>query len=124
MLIGQLCKEAGVSRELVRHYESMGLLVTTPRVAGSRTYREFSADSPNRIRIIKQAQAIGFTLKEVEPLLNAFMSQDLTRAEALSVLDEKLERIERIIQDALEAKATLLSQIETIRAKDGSGCLK
>lgn len=47
MRIGELCNEAGVSKELVRHYESLGLISSLPIQAGSRTYREFDEHALN-----------------------------------------------------------------------------
>lgn len=68
MTIGQLAKEAGVNIETVRFYERCRLL--TPSSRKSSGYRIYTPAELRRLRFIKQAQTWGFSLHEVEELLN------------------------------------------------------
>ena len=65
--IGDIAAEAGVSVDALRFYERRGLL----RPAGRRAsgYREYSRESVRLVRFIRRAQALGFTLAEVEELV-------------------------------------------------------
>ena len=63
MRIGELCRQAGVSKELVRHYESLGLISSSPVQAGSRVYREFDEQALNRLYLIQKAKKYGFNAK-------------------------------------------------------------
>ena len=66
--IGQLAKAAGINVETIRYYERRGLILQPEKPAeGFRSYPE---DTFNRIRFIKRAQELGFSLDEVEILLN------------------------------------------------------
>lgn len=65
--IGELAKQAGVNIETVRYYERRGLLVAPPRTGGG--YRQYEPEAVGRLRFIKRAQRLGFTLHEVEELL-------------------------------------------------------
>jgi DNA-binding transcriptional MerR regulator len=65
--IGDLAAQTGVTVEALRYYEQRGLV----RPSGRRTsgYREYPADSVKLVRFIKRAQGLGFTLAEVEELV-------------------------------------------------------
>ena len=64
---GELAKQAGVNVETLRVYERKGILPQPPRRASG--YREYPPDAVDRIRFIKRAQELGFTLKEIKELL-------------------------------------------------------
>lgn len=64
MYIGELAKRAGATPKAIRLYESMGLL---GRVARMGAYRVYSDKHVTQVRLIKQAQAMGFKLAEVAP---------------------------------------------------------
>lgn len=63
-----LAREAGVNQQTVRYYERRGLIPPPPRTGSG--YREFPPDTIRRVRFIKQAQALGFTLREIQGLLD------------------------------------------------------
>lgn len=67
LTIGKLAKAAGVNLETVRFYERQGLLPKPART--SVGYRAFTPDMVRRIRFIKRAQILGFTLAEIKDLL-------------------------------------------------------
>jgi MerR family copper efflux transcriptional regulator len=64
---GKLATEGGVNLETVRYYERRGLLPKPPRTPAG--YRTFDAEAVRRLRFIKQAQALGFSLREIRELL-------------------------------------------------------
>ncbi|MGC7103050.1 MerR family transcriptional regulator [Amycolatopsis lurida] len=68
MRTGELAEQAGVNPQTLRYYERRGLL-TPPRRSASG-YREYPAETLVRLRFIKRAQALGFSLDEAEALLH------------------------------------------------------
>jgi hypothetical protein len=64
LTIGRLAKQAGVNLETVRFYERRGLLPKPPRTASG--YRLFPADAARRLRFIRRAQELGFSLQRSE----------------------------------------------------------
>jgi MerR family transcriptional regulator, Zn(II)-responsive regulator of zntA len=65
--IGEVAKATGVTPEALRYYEQQGLLPPLFRsAAGARRYTE---DAVSRVRFIKQAQAGGLTLKDIQVLV-------------------------------------------------------
>ena len=66
LTIGKVARCAGVGIETVRFYEREGLIAEPPR--GSSGYRQYPADTVSRIRFIRRAKELGFSLKEVQDL--------------------------------------------------------
>lgn len=67
LTIGRLAKTAQVNIETIRHYQRIGLLVEPEKpLAGFRHYPKNTID---RLRFIKRAQCLGFSLKEISQLL-------------------------------------------------------
>jgi len=67
MTVGQLARRAGVHIETVRYYERRGLLPEPERTDSG--YRRYEPEAVARLRFVKRAQGLGFTLHEVEELL-------------------------------------------------------
>ncbi len=98
---GQLAEGAGVGIETIRYYERQGLL---PSPARSRSgYRRFPAEAVDRLRFIRQAQHLGFSLKEIQELLclridpEASCSEVCQRAQAkIGEIEERLRGLQRM----------------------------
>lgn len=67
LTIGQLAAAANVNLQTIRYYERRGI-VTAPRRTASG-YRQYAHDAVSRLRFIKHAQELGFSLKEIQQLL-------------------------------------------------------
>ncbi|HYO81798.1 MAG TPA: MerR family DNA-binding protein [Bryobacteraceae bacterium] len=72
--IGQVAELGGVNLQTVRYYEREKLLPEPPRLASG--YRVFSDDAVRRVRFIKRAQELGFTLAEIRELLSLRVDPD------------------------------------------------
>ena len=106
MTIGQLATRAGVNVETVRYYERRGLVVSPNRTAAG--YRQFSDDAVSRILFIKRAQELGFSLNEIQELLELRIDRGEACGEVeekardkMALVDEKIERLEKM-KGALE----------------------
>jgi len=64
---GELAAQAGVSTDTLRHYERKGLI--PPPRRSQNNYREYSAQSLERVRLVRRALAVGFTLDELTRIL-------------------------------------------------------
>jgi DNA-binding transcriptional MerR regulator len=69
MWIGTVAKRAGVGVETVRFYEREGL-IDKPAKPVNGGYRSYLPEIVDRIRLIRQAQSLGFSLKEIDDLLS------------------------------------------------------
>ena len=112
--IGQLSKMASVNVQTVRYYERRNLLQPTDRKTSG--YRVYSGDALRRLRFIKNAQALGFTLREVTDLLNLRVSS-VARCGTIQVKAQaKLRQVEAKTRDLLALSRALKSLIRTCRA--------
>lgn len=105
--IGEVAGLAGVNIQTLRFYERRGLLAEPPRRASG--YREYPPESVRRVLFIKRAQELGFTLAEVEEILQLRDDPSIpcrrvrSRAEAkISDIDQKLRRL-KAMRSALAA---------------------
>ena len=100
MTIGQLAERAGVNVETVRYYERRGLLPEPARTDAG--YRSYEPEAVARLRFIKRAQGLGFTLHEIEDLL-ALRVRDGDTCEAVG--DKTREKIVLVRQKIRELQA-------------------
>jgi len=117
--IGWVAKEAGVNAQTVLYYERRGLLPAPSRAMNG--YRVFNDASVRRIRFIKRAQELGFTLKQVEALLMLQDDKDASCAEVSVMAANHLEDIETKILDLERMKRALVPLVEACPKK---GALK
>jgi MerR family transcriptional regulator, copper efflux regulator len=102
LTIGRVAKLSGVGVETIRYYQREGIL-KEPARSESGTFREYSVDVIRRIRFIKRAQELGFSLREIVELLNLRSSGRSTcgtvkERASLKILevDQKIEDLQRI----------------------------
>ena len=92
LLIGQLAASAGIKPDSVRFYERTGLLPKPRRSpAGYRVYDERAV---SRLRFIKKAQALGFSLDEIFRILNLRQRGDSACHSVLKIAEATLEETE------------------------------
>jgi MerR family copper efflux transcriptional regulator len=68
LTIGEVAEQAGVHIETLRYYERRGLVERPPRSASN--YRVYPEDAVRRVRFIKRAQELGFSLNDIKALLS------------------------------------------------------
>src|SRR5436305_373863 len=92
LTIGRLAQEVGINLETVRFYERKGLLPKPPRSTSG--YRLFPVDTARRLRFIKRAQELGFSLSEIRELLMLRLSSRTTSTEIRKRAEAKIADIE------------------------------
>jgi MerR family mercuric resistance operon transcriptional regulator len=119
LTIGKVAREAGIGVETVRFYERQGLLeVPARRQSG---YRQYTPDAIARLRFIRQAQRLGFTLREIKELLALRLDPQATRAHVREQAAAKIADIDRRISELKRMKKALKPLVE---ACDGHGRLE
>lgn len=104
--IGQVARRAGIGVEAVRFYERQGLIEEPPRSGAG--YREYPETVVSRIRFIKRAKELGFTLKEIKELLSLRLDPTTTCADAKSRAEAKIADIEARIRSLRRMKKALV----------------
>jgi DNA-binding transcriptional MerR regulator len=96
MRIGQLASEIGISPQAVRFYERSGLLPEPGRTASG--YRRYGADAVKRLRFIRQAKDLGFTLNEISSMLRMHDAGHAPCEEVIAIAQRHLDEVEAEIQ--------------------------
>ncbi|MEX0769905.1 MAG: MerR family transcriptional regulator [Balneolaceae bacterium] len=116
--IGKTARLAGVNKETIRYYERRNLIQEPDRMDSG--YRLFSQRHVDQIRFIKRAQELGFTLSEIEDLLNLKMDEGTTCSEIKREAEQKYQDVMSKIEDLQRIKATLTGLIDSC---SGSGSI-
>jgi MerR family mercuric resistance operon transcriptional regulator len=115
LTISRLARLGGVNLETIRYYEREGLLQRPPRTGAG--YRIFPNDAARRLRFIKRAQQLGFSLTEIRELLTLRLKPGTKRDQIRARAEAKISDIEQKIQ-TLAAMKRALAQLTT----QCSGC--
>ncbi|MEO7971315.1 MAG: heavy metal-responsive transcriptional regulator [bacterium] len=95
--IGELAKAAGVSADTLRHYERKGVLGKPHR--GPNGYRHYPRAALDRVRMVRQALAMGFTLDELSRVLKIRDNGGAPCRQVRELATEKLSGIERQLSE-------------------------
>ena len=118
MQIGRLARHAGVAIDTVRYYERQGLLPAPKRRASG--YRVYGAGDIARLRFIRRAKDMGFSLQEIADLLRLSEDRHADRAHVRALAEQRLDDIDRRLLD-LQAMRNSLKQL--VGACSGHGTL-
>lgn len=112
----QLAKQIGVHTETLRYYERQGVIPEPERTpSGHRIYTQLDVE---RVRFIKRAQELGFSLKEIAELLSLRVDSETTCADIQERALLKVRTIEEKIRDLTKIKSVLSDLAESCK---GSG---
>jgi MerR family copper efflux transcriptional regulator len=112
LTIGQVARQAGVGVETVRFYEREGLLAEPQRRPSG--YRQYGEEVVARLRFIRRAKELGFTLKEIAELLSLRLDPDAKPADVKRRAEAKLADI--------EAKVRTLRRMQKALSKLTAAC--
>lgn len=114
--IGKLAKACDVSVEAIRYYERERLLDAPSRTTSG--YRQYSESAVRRLRFIRRAKALGFTLSEIRNLLAISDNKEGGMSEVKTLTEEKISLIAERIKD-LQRIQTALSHLSSLCSGDG-----
>jgi len=107
----KLAHEGGVNVETIRYYERHGLLPRPPRTHSG--YRVFSDDAVTRLRFIKHAQALGFSLNEIKDLLRLRVRPGSSCSDVREKAEAKIADVDRKIRHLRAIKKALVQMAAT-----------
>lgn len=117
--IGELSRQTSCNIETVRYYERIGL---TPKATRRGRYRCYGATDVLRLRFVRRARELGFTLDEIRALLGIAAEGEVACAEAREIAASHLHSVRARLADLQRMERVL---DETVRACDGgdsAGC--
>lgn len=106
--IGQVAREAGVPIDTVRYYERVGIIPPPPRRPSG--YRSYPTTTPRRVRFVKRAQELGFSLKEIGELLELRISDEASCGQVQEAAQRKIAEVDKKIA-RLQAIRAVLSEL-------------
>lgn len=120
MTIGKAARDAGVGVETIRFYERKGL-IDRPRKPQSGGYRIYSNETVVRVRFIRQAQQLGFSLREIDDLLSLKTSPG---ADCNDVRARAIEKREEIVRKLGQLRSMKGALDDLIDACPGRGAVR
>ncbi len=97
LTIGKLASAAGVNAQTIRYYERSGLVPAPQRTPAG--YRQFGPDELRRLRFIRRAQGLGFSLTEIRELLGLRVHEPRSCGAVARRVEEKVDATERKIRE-------------------------
>ena len=117
MTRGEVAEKAGVNPETLRYYEREELIPTPRRSDGG--FRLYDDSYVDRLRFIKRAKDLGFTLAEVKGLLNLRVDDDAMCQDVKAQAEDKLEDVEEKIRDLQRIRDALTRLAEACTGGSG-----
>ncbi|MDH0029887.1 MULTISPECIES: MerR family transcriptional regulator [unclassified Acinetobacter] len=113
MLIGELAKQAQLSRDTIRFYEKMQLIQSITRNNG---YKDYPEQTLQQLQLIRSAKNLGFSLGEIQQILEMTAQDEIPAIQVQGIFQEKLNMIDE--------KIAQLHQIRTMlsRFTQGEAC--
>ena len=115
LTIGQVAEAAEVNIQTIRYYERRGLFPEPRR--SSSGYRQYTEDAVGRIRFIKQAQELGFSLQEIQELLGLRVQHGAACDVIARRTATKIVVVEQKIRDLQRMRRTLEQLVEACAAR-------
>lgn len=95
--IGELSQRTGVPARTIRYYEDIGLL--SPASRGENRYRLYDQKDAERLRFIKSARALDFSLQEIAQILAARDRHEPPCGHVMDLIQNHIDEVERRIQE-------------------------
>ena len=115
MRIGELAKSAQTRVDTIRFYEREGLIQRPIRDASG--FRRFEPEVVRRIRFVKRAQRLGFSLKEIGELLDLRVNPVNSCAHVKTIAEDKITDIEQRIRTLQRMRKTLRKLVTACEAR-------
>lgn len=118
LTIGQLAGRAGVNIQTVRYYERRGLMPRPARTGAG--YRQYRPEAANRLRFIRRAQDLGFSLEEIAELLALRVKHASACAPVEARAWAKIAIVDRKIDELQRMKRTLRRLAAACKAREST----
>lgn len=105
LTIGALARTEQLGPETLRHYERLGLIEPTRRTASN--YRLYGSEAARRLRFIRRAQVLGFSLAEIGELLSLHARPEADMGAVKALTEGKIAEIDKKVEDLLRMKQGL-----------------
>ena len=116
MLIGQLVKETGLSKDTIRFYEKHGLIKVKRKERRDNNYKEYSNEIFTRLLTIKRLKGFGFTLNEVADLLDMIEMNEASCKNVSDKISDKVTLLDEKIKELITIRTLLINGVSKCNA--------
>lgn len=120
MNIGEAAKAAGLSAKMVRYYEAVGLLPQARRTQSG--YRQYGREDVERLRFIRQARDLGFSLERISGLLSLWQDRSRASREVKELASAHIEELDQRIAELSSMRDALLQLVECCHGDERPEC--
>ncbi len=106
LYIGEAARRAGTTIKTLRYYERIGLIPEAARSEGH--FRVYDEDTVERVRFIRKAQALGFSLDEIREIVRVYDQGECSCGQVARTVDSKLQTIDGKLNELRKLKEELL----------------
>ncbi len=124
MLIGELSKRSGFSRDTIRYYEKIELIELSRSARREHGYKDYPVEVLQRLLVIKKYKELGFTLEEIRELLVRESIQVLDVAKVLDIIDLKIDGVNEQIDRLHDLKMRLNRERDILGTKQAGRLVK
>ena len=110
LTVGQLARKVGLGVETIRFYERRGLIEDPPRRPSG--YRQYPPEAVDRLRFVRNAKTLGFTLDEIRELLELRSQPSENREQVRARSRVKIEDIDQRIAALVRMKHALSTLVD------------
>lgn len=112
MLIGELSKQTGLSRDTIRFYEKQGLIAVGRKERRFNNYKEYSEGTRERLLQIKRIKSFGFTLNETAEFLTMIENKQASCGNVSVKISEKVTLIDQKIMQLIELRTLMQNGVQ------------
>lgn len=120
MLIGQLSKQSGFSRDTIRYYEKIGLIVLPKRARRDNNYKDYPDEVLHQLKAIRKYKDLGFTLEEIRELIVLQSIKVLDVAKLIQLVDIKITGIDEEIDRLHTIRLQLSREMYSLTQQDSN----
>ena len=117
MHIGEAARQSGVSAKMIRYYEQSGLI--PPAVRRASGYRDYTPQDVHRLRFVRRARDLGFSVEHIAQLLSLWGDRDREGSEIHSVTSTHIEQLRHKAQQ-IDRMIAVLEDLAQRRQNDES----
>lgn len=109
MLINELSKKTRLSTHTIRFYEKSGLIEgKQDETVKSNNYFHYDEVTIEKLEFISDAKSVGFTIREIGQMIDAWYNQKYNKEQKLEILDDKLISLEQKMKEIKEMKKQII----------------
>jgi MerR family transcriptional regulator, copper efflux regulator len=120
MLIGELSKQTGLSKDTIRFYEKLGLISAVSNDVSTKSYKKYSLETIERLSTIIQGKGLGFTLSEIKQLLDEWGGGEISKRDLIEIVERKIEEVIKKKQQLESIEIYLVNKLSKLNAEISS----